>query len=144
MSPSHEIWPVMELFYWHDYNNPLFAFQNLESSWNHVSFIAIDPHTNCCNPSLGLMTKGGACKSAGQEGSPGGTSYTPGSVRKCERMNPHTPKWAPTLGSWNLDGLLNLQGVITRVKTHWKKSLYHWKAIKTQMSKMGLQDPFGH
>jgi len=25
-----------------------------------------------------------------------------------------------------------------------KKSLYHWKAIKTQMSKMGLQDPFGH
>jgi len=46
----------------------------------------------CLNPSLGLATKVRACKSVGQEGSPGGTSYTPGSARKCERMSPHTSK----------------------------------------------------
>ncbi len=26
------------------------------------------------------------------------TSHTPGSVRKCEGVNPHTPKATPTLG----------------------------------------------
>jgi len=30
--------------------------------------------------------------------SPGVTSHTPGSVRKCEGVNPHTPKATPTLG----------------------------------------------
>jgi len=38
------------------------------------------------------MTKARACKSAGQEGSPGGTSDTPKSAKECERMNPHIPK----------------------------------------------------
>ncbi len=46
----------------------------------------------CRNPSLGLMTKAGSCKSAGQEGGPGDTSYTPKSVGECERMSLHTPK----------------------------------------------------
>ncbi len=46
----------------------------------------------CHNPSLGLVTKARACKSAGQEGSPGATSHAPGIVGKCEGMNPHTPK----------------------------------------------------
>jgi len=32
-------------------------------------------------------------------GSPRVTSHTPRSVRKCEGMNPHTPKATPTLGS---------------------------------------------
>ncbi len=31
-------------------------------------------------------------------GSPGVTSHTPGSVGKCEGVNPHTPKATPTLG----------------------------------------------
>jgi len=31
-------------------------------------------------------------------GSPGVTSHTPGSVRKCEGVNPHTPKATPILG----------------------------------------------
>jgi hypothetical protein len=31
-------------------------------------------------------------------GSPGVTSHTPGSVRKCEGVNPHIPKATPTLG----------------------------------------------
>jgi len=34
----------------------------------------------------------------GPKGSPIVTSHTPGSVRKCEGMNPHTPKATPTLG----------------------------------------------
>jgi hypothetical protein len=44
------------------------------------------------HPSLGLMTKARAYKSAEQKGSPGGTSYTLGSVGECEKMNLHTPK----------------------------------------------------
>jgi hypothetical protein len=34
----------------------------------------------------------------GQEGNMGVTFHALGSARKCEGMNPHTPKWAPTLG----------------------------------------------
>ncbi len=45
----------------------------------------------CHNPSLGLATKARGCKVAGQE-------RKPESERKCERLNPHTPKGAPTLG----------------------------------------------
>ncbi len=47
---------------------------------------------NCRNLSLRLASKARAYKNAGQKGSPGGTSYTPMSVRECERMNLHTPK----------------------------------------------------
>ncbi len=52
----------------------------------------------CRNPSLGLVTKARACKVTCQEGSPGVTPHGPGSVGKCERMNPHTSKGASTLG----------------------------------------------
>ena len=52
----------------------------------------------CRNPSLGLATKARACKSAGQEGSPGVTFHAFGSAKECEGMNPHTPKGTPTLG----------------------------------------------
>jgi hypothetical protein len=38
----------------------------------------------------------------GPRGSPGGTPYAPGNVRRCEGMNPYTPKAIPTLG----DGVL--------------------------------------
>jgi hypothetical protein len=48
--------------------------------------------TKCHNLSLGLATKAKVCKSAGQEGSSGSTSYTPENARKCEKMSPHTPK----------------------------------------------------
>ncbi len=46
---------------------------------------------NCRNLRLGLTTKAKGCKVTGQE-------RKPGSERKCEGMNPHTPKGAPTLG----------------------------------------------
>jgi hypothetical protein len=44
------------------------------------------------------VTKARACKGAGQEGSSGVMSHALGSVGKCEGLNPHTPKGAPTLG----------------------------------------------
>jgi hypothetical protein len=46
----------------------------------------------CCNLSFGLVTKAKAYKGASQEGSPGITFHTLGSVRECEGMNPHTRK----------------------------------------------------
>jgi len=52
----------------------------------------------CCNPSLGLATKEKGLQGCGPKGSLGVTSHTPLSVRKCEGMNPHTPKAIPTLG----------------------------------------------
>jgi len=69
-------------------------------------------YIKCRNLSLGLVTKVRACKVAGQE-------RKPGSERKCEGMNPHTPKGASTLGVWNPSGLPNLQKAIARVKTQW-------------------------
>jgi hypothetical protein len=47
--------------------------------------------TRCRNPSLGLVTKARAYKSARQEGSLAGTSYTLGNGGECERMNLHIP-----------------------------------------------------
>ncbi len=53
---------------------------------------------SCYNFSLGLMTKARPYKRVGQKGSPKVTSHVPRSVGKCEKINLHTPKWAPTLG----------------------------------------------
>jgi hypothetical protein len=53
---------------------------------------------NCRNPSFGLTTKAKGLQRCGPRGSPGVTSHTPGSVGKCEGVNPHTPKATPTLG----------------------------------------------
>jgi hypothetical protein len=86
----------------------------------------------CCrNPSFGLATKAKGLQGYGPKGSPGVTSGTPGSVGKCEGVNPHTPKATPTLG----DGVpvdsrnfrdrfegSNLNGL-------WR-SLYQWKALE--------------
>jgi len=89
------------------------------------------------------VTKARACKVTGQEGSPGVTLHAPGSVGKCEGMNPHTselPLWEFSLG-----GLPNFQRVIAGVKIQWiEEFLISWKVLGTSMSKMGLHDPFGH
>ncbi len=53
---------------------------------------------NCHNISLKLAIKARACEGEGQEGSPVVTFHALGSARECEGMNPHIPKWAPTLG----------------------------------------------
>ncbi len=56
------------------------------------NFIQVTFYHQCRNPSLGLMTKARGCKVAGQEKDPRVTSYAPRSAKKCEGMNPHTPK----------------------------------------------------
>jgi len=52
----------------------------------------------CRNPSLGLVTNAKGLQGCEPKESPGVTSHTPGNVRKCEGMNPHTLKTTPTLG----------------------------------------------
>jgi len=44
--------------------------------------------------------KANALQGCGPRRSPGVTSQTPGSVRKCEGVNPHTPKATPT---WEME-----------------------------------------
>ncbi len=84
------------------------------------------------NPSLGLTTKARACKSAGHEGSQGVMSHALGSARKCEGIDPHTPKGNCYFGSWTPDGLSNVQRMIVGSKPNGLRSyLYHWKAIET-------------
>jgi len=51
----------------------------------------------------------------------------------------------PKVGTWSPLGLSELQSLIARVKTlHLKCSLYHWKGLEVQMSKMASHEPFGH
>ncbi len=52
----------------------------------------------CRNPGFGLATKAKGLQECGPKGNPGVASQTPGNVKKCEGMNPHTPKATPTLG----------------------------------------------
>jgi len=48
-------------------------------------------------------------------------------------------------GRWSLGGLLMFRERLQGSKPNGlRSSLYHWKFIETQMSKMGLHDPFGH
>jgi hypothetical protein len=99
----------------------------------------------CHNPSPGLVIKARVCKGAGQERSPGIASHVPGSVEECEGMNPHTPKGTLTLGvGVSVDSQIfrkQLQGSKT---IGLRRSLYHWKALGTKVSEMGLHDPFWH
>jgi hypothetical protein len=112
------------------------------SYWNFYQPFSIVKHNLdhllCHNPSLGLAIKAGACKGASQEWSPGVPFHAPRNVGECERMNPHTPNWAPILGvgvatllwksvrmrltlpKWGLGsppGLPKFQSLIARVKT---------------------------
>jgi predicted RNA-binding protein with PUA domain len=74
----------------------------------------------CRNPNLGLTTKAKAREGAGQKWSPGVTLHAPGRLRVWESGKiefPH-PQVNSHFGSWSPDGLLNLQRVIARAKTH--------------------------
>jgi len=61
----------------------------------------------CCNPSFGLVTKAKGLQGCGPRENPGITSHTPRSVKKCERVNLHTPKAIPILG----DGVLRQKDI---------------------------------
>jgi len=60
------------------------------------------------------------------------TFHAPGSVGKHEGMNPHTPKWAPTLGvGLPMDSRI-FRGRLQGSKLIGLKSyLYHWKDFGT-------------
>ncbi len=58
---------------------------------NSVVFLYYYNNVYCHNLNFGLTTKARRCKVAGQE-------RNPENERKCEGMNPHTPKGASTLG----------------------------------------------
>jgi len=51
------------------------------------------------------------------------TQHTPRNVRRCEGMNPHTPKEFH-LGIWSLGGLPNFQRAIAGVKTQWLEEFF--------------------
>jgi hypothetical protein len=60
-------------------------------------------------------------------------------------MNPHTPKATPTWGVIVPKDSRIFKEWLQRSKPMGlKSSLYHWKAIETQMSKMGSHHSFGH
>jgi hypothetical protein len=93
----------------------------------------------CRNPSLGLTTKARACKR-----SPGITFHAPESAKECEGLNPHTPKETPTLGvGVPVDSRIFRKQLQGSKLIGLRRSLYHWKALGTQMFEMGSHDPFG-
>jgi hypothetical protein len=99
----------------------------------------------CRNLSFGLVTKVKGLQGCGPRGSPGVTSHTPGSVGKCEGVNLHTPKATPILGDGVLVDSQNFRERFQGSKFNglWR-SLYHWKALGTYMSKMGSHCSFGY
>jgi hypothetical protein len=73
------------------------AKRKLEENW-FASLSEAIMKVECRNPSFGLATKAKGLQRCGPRGIPRITSHTPGSVGKCERVNPHTPKAILTLG----------------------------------------------
>jgi hypothetical protein len=95
----------------------------------------------CCNSSFGLATKAKGLQGCEPRRSlrvkvrrrnPGITSQTPGSVKKCEGVNPHTPKATPTLGNGVPVHSQNFRERFegSKINGLWR-SLYHWKALET-------------
>jgi hypothetical protein len=88
-------------------------------------------NNTCRNPSFGLATKAKGLQGCGPKGSSRVTSGTPGSVGKCEGVNPHTPKATPVLG----DGVpMDSQNFRDRFEGSnlnglWR-SLYQWKDLE--------------
>jgi hypothetical protein len=80
---------------------------------------------------LGSRLRQRGCKSVGQEEAHE-PHHIPGSVRKCEGVNPHTPKVTPTLGDGVPVDFQNFREQFKGSKLNglWR-SLYHWKALGT-------------
>ncbi len=80
---------------------------------------------DCCNPSLGLVTKAKACKIANQK-------RKLDREQKCEGMNLHTPKGASTLGvGVSVDSQMFKERFQKSKLNVLRSSLYHWKSIET-------------
>jgi hypothetical protein len=86
----------------------------------------------CRNPSFGLATKAKGLQRCGPRGSPGATSYTSGSVGKCEGVNPHIPRAIPTLGYGVSVDSRNFKEQFEGSKLNGLCCpLYYWKAFGT-------------
>jgi hypothetical protein len=71
------------------------------------------------------VTKARACKGAGQE-------RKPENERKCEGMNPHTPKGVSTLGiRVPVDSQMFKEQLKGSKPNGLRSYLYYWKNIKT-------------
>ncbi len=58
------------------------------------------------------------------------TPHVPRSVRKCEGMNLHTPKWTPCLGDGvSVDSWIFRKRLQGSKLNSLRSSLYHWKAL---------------
>jgi hypothetical protein len=86
--------------------------------WSNYLTFHLSSCSKCRNPSLGLATKVGACKGAGQEWNLGIAYHVLSSVGKCEGMNTHS-QVGFHFGSYSPDGLPNFQRANTKIKTHW-------------------------
>jgi hypothetical protein len=84
---------------------------------------------NYLNPSFGRVTKAKGLQGCGSRESPRVTSHTPGSVGKCEGVNPHTPKATPTLEDGISVDFRNFRERFQGSKLNdlWR-SLYYWKS----------------
>jgi len=74
------------------------------------------------------VTKAKGLQGCGPRGSPGVTSHTPGSVGKCEGVNPHTPKATPILGDGVSGDSRNFR---ERIEGSKLKACGVWKALGT-------------
>jgi hypothetical protein len=60
-------------------------------------------------------------------------------------MKLHTPKGVSTLGVWvHVDSQIFTRRLQGSKLNGLKSSLYHWKYLEIEMSKMSLHDPFGN
>jgi hypothetical protein len=72
------------------YSNVMFSFNSRRKARKDLIYYI--KQVECRNPSFGLATKAKRGARVRAKRRPGVTSHTPGSVRKCEGVNPHTPK----------------------------------------------------
>jgi hypothetical protein len=112
------------------FNLPILLQSGFESI-NSILLPVIMTYCVCRNPSLGLTTKSkglqgcepkGSSRVKARRRSPGVTSQTPGSVRKCEGVWGNEPSHSQGnshFGRWSPGGLPKLQRAIAGVKTQW-------------------------
>jgi len=75
----------------------------------------------CHDPSLRFATRLKGMQRCRPRMQFGSHIHTPKNVEKCEGMNPHTPKWVPTLGvRFSMDFQI-FKEQFERVTIHWIK-----------------------
>jgi len=99
----------------------------------------------CCNPSFGLATKAKGLQGCEPRESLGVTSHILGNVGSVREWTLTLPRQLPfwEMESWWILEILenNLRG--QNSMGLWR-FLYHWKALETEMFKMGSHCSFGH